>query len=86
MLCGIQCRETSETTKIFVAVIAAAAVPSAGFAIFTASSEGYISLSAILAFWFPGFVVAFAHAGILGLPTMLFFKNRGWTQWWTSAI
>jgi hypothetical protein len=36
--------------------------------------------------WPVTFTVALAHAVVLGLPTYLLLRWRGWTRWWTSLV
>lgn len=69
-------------SQLFVALLAAAAVPAAIFMLFlfVVRDINWAVFTAI------AFAIALLHALILGLPAFTALRRRGYTQWWLAVV
>lgn len=81
----------SHIARIFIAILVAAATPATLFTLpewslpFTEWPEEHLFKSAI-GIWIIAFVIALAHAVILGLPAYFILKKKNLIGWWVSIL
>ncbi|HXP03339.1 MAG TPA: hypothetical protein VN808_04400 [Stellaceae bacterium] len=78
-----------ETLRVAAALLAApvvAATLCTGFEWVSNSAWPGIDPGDLSFSWAVTFIVALAHAVVLGLPAYLLLRWRGWTRWWTSLV
>ena len=80
-----------ELLRVVAGLLAAAVVAAMAFAVFGAiltwsSAEAGLGEAILMAvaFSWVTFIVALAHAVVLGLPAYLLLWWAGWTRWWVS--